>query len=823
MPTHDPSLRPITLRTPDGAFIPLRRVDLAVTVDGPAVTTCATVLFHNGSSSVLEADLVLPLPPFAVIQALHVRWGQRALDGTVLPREEARETYVAARSEGRSAVLGEGEGEDLARVRISPVEPGDDVQVNVTLLHDAAPTAEGHRLLVPLTYLPRYVESAATPGETAAAAVDRPRPYEAGARADISVTLRGVTPARVRCASHATQVAAEGEDVVVTLTDVALDRDLALDVLDRPEGALPVATVRVAHGPGPDALGPCVRVTVSPPTFADEGATVPRTVFFLVDRSGSMQGRPIDAAKRAVRGSLRALGPADRFNLIAFDDRLEALARSPLAFDDAALQAADAFADALDARGGTEASQALKAVLTDTLKNVKASLSRRPEVTAGTRLRLVVFMTDGDVADAAAVLKTAGDALRDTRLHVLGIGDAVNHALLAELAELGGGTYTPVSSDEDLERAIHQLKLAMDAPLWTGVTATLLRGGVETALAEAEPARRLDLFAARPVTLAWRGATRPDDTLCLRGTTPDGSVRELRVPLASAREELETHARWAAMRARRLTYRFDPADDDALEQLGIQYGLVTRRTALLAVDPAEPGRVVETSAPVSYPLPRNLDENDLYGALGAMAASAPAPMMAGGGARKKLSARKMLSMVSNFAPSAEAEPYPMMDLMEFERADTGAPTPAPPPAPTTAPDDDTAALRALMLSQRADGMFGDVASTLASVAALVSRGHTHREGDFRAELKRTLATLRGRVAGAQGDEAVWVRLAIALLTTPHGAEPEGLDATLDALARGLTLGDANALRQRVIALLNAAPAGWDVGPAGAVRARFLSA
>ena len=225
----------------------------------------------------------------------------------------------------------------------------------------------------------------------------------------------------------------------------------------------------------------------------------------------------------------------------------------------------------------------------------------------------------------------------------------------------------------------------------------------------------------------------------------------------------------------------------------------------------------------SFPTPRILNANALSGAQGASAARAPAPMKAGRGARKKLSPRKMLSMVSNFAPPAEDDAYPMMDLMEFELADTGAPMPVPPPAPVTAPDDDTAALPALMLSQRADGMFGDVASTLASVAALVSRGHTHREGDFRAELKRTLATLRGRVAGVQGDEVVWIRLAIALLAVPHGAEPEGLDATLDALARGLALGDANALRQRVIALLDAAPAGWDVGPAGAVRARFLSA
>jgi hypothetical protein len=49
MPNTDPSLRPIVLRAPDGAFIPLRRADFVVVVDGPAVTTRATVHFHNSA------------------------------------------------------------------------------------------------------------------------------------------------------------------------------------------------------------------------------------------------------------------------------------------------------------------------------------------------------------------------------------------------------------------------------------------------------------------------------------------------------------------------------------------------------------------------------------------------------------------------------------------------------------------------------------------------------------------------------------------------------------------------------------------------------
>jgi hypothetical protein len=144
----------------------------------------------------------------------------------------------------------------------------------------------------------------------------------------------------------------------------------------------------------------------------------------------------------------------------------------------------------------------------------------------------------------------------------------------------------------------------MDAPLWTGVTAELLRSGEAVALAELEPAPRLDLYAARPITFAWRGETRPGDVLVLRGVAPGGAVREQRLPVADAREDADAHARWAAMRAHRLTYRFAPEDDAALEALGRCYGLVTRRTALVAVDPSEPGRVVEATVPVSFPLPR---------------------------------------------------------------------------------------------------------------------------------------------------------------------------------------------------------------------------
>src|SRR5208282_5590493 len=86
-----------------------------------------------------------------------------------------------------------------------------------------------------------------------------------------------------------------------------------------------------------------------------------------------------------------------------------------------------------------------------------------------------------------------------------------------------------------------------------------------------------------------------------------------------------------------------------------------------------------------------------------------------------------------------------------------------PPAPAApALTDDEAGLRALLLSQGAGGLFaGDVGATLAAVAALVTRGHTHREGGFRAELRRTLGALKAKLA-AGGDAGVHAALAAAI-------------------------------------------------------------
>lgn len=673
-----------------GAFLAVRGLSVEAAVDGPLCRTDLRITFTNDLGRTLEGDLVFPLPPFSALCELQVRVGRRTIVGKVRPRERAQAEYHRAVQAGKTAVLGETEGEDLARLRIAPIEAGEDVEVALSLVHTLLPIADGHRLVLPLTYMPRYVENEQAQKATERAAVERPRPLTLAARAEVKIVVRkGPAPLKVRCTSHSVQAQDEGRVLKIELTGVPLDRDLQLEIADRQPGDLPTTWVRHDPGDGRDGQGPTTAVAVVPPAFAEEGVTVARTILLLVDRSGSMDGDPMRSAIRAVKGCLRALGPADRFNLIGFNDSLQALSRRPLPFDAQSLAAGDAFAEGLSAGGGTEASRALQAVLDDDLgKQARSVQQEGPASDASHRLRIVVFMTDGDVGSAEQVLVRAQDKLIDTRVFVIGIGASVNHAMLTRLAELGSGTYTPVASNEDLERALHKLKSAIDAPILTGVKVRLDVGGDQKEPAKLEPAGRLDLFAGQPLLLAFRGPLPEGAVLQVSAQRSDGEDVTVRVPVRPDPDVLQIDAEtaaltWALLKNRRLTYKFDPSDDATLESLGTTFGLLNRKVALVGVHSEQRGTDAPETVPVVLPLPANLAEGGDGGAYTQGVPPPPAP----GNVTRAGTVTGMVPGAANFAVAGGSPPpAPAMparsQARHAARPSASAPVPmAPPPAP----------------------------------------------------------------------------------------------------------------------------------------------
>ena len=61
----------------------------------------------------------------------------------------------------------------------------------------------------------------------------------------------------------------------------------------------------------------------SPEVKAADARPLPKTVIFVLDRSGSMAGKKIEQARKALKSVLNNLRDDDLFNIIVYDDRVE--------------------------------------------------------------------------------------------------------------------------------------------------------------------------------------------------------------------------------------------------------------------------------------------------------------------------------------------------------------------------------------------------------------------------------------------------------------------------------------------------------------------
>ncbi len=243
--------------------------------------------------------------------------------------------------------------------------------------------------------LPRYAEHA-----TAL--------HEVGFR--LSVWMAGEI-AEVRSPSHAVHVVSEeARRSRVTLAparDVP-DRDLVLDVRTKQPSATALA--------GTGADGKRHFAAILPSKIFGEPQDSPRRIVLVLDRSGSMSGRPIRQARQAAKACLAALRPQDSFGLVAFDDEVAVFRNGLVTGGDESRDAAREFLDGIEARGGTELALGIRAAA---------------ELLAGPGDVLV--LTDGQVFGTEEILAAARPL--GIRLHCLGIGSASQDRFLALLAE----------------------------------------------------------------------------------------------------------------------------------------------------------------------------------------------------------------------------------------------------------------------------------------------------------------------------------------------------------------------------------------------------
>lgn len=552
--------------------LPQVRVDVEASIEGFVARVAVTQFFENPHEHAIEAKYLFPLPDQAAVDSMEMRIGSRVVQGNIRRRAQARREYTEAREAGRRAALLEQERPNLFVQRVANVGAGETIEVRLEYVQ-TLPFDEGaYELVFPLSAPQRSGEA-----EVAGEATQR--------RAD-NVSIRvhldpGLPLTRIDSPSHAVDITRGGARADVVLQPgAATDRDFVLRY--GLGGALPEATVfseRTRVGPDDDgSANGYFSLLVQPPELGGdiEVSVAPREVTFVLDRSSSMRGAPMNQARAVMQEVIASLEERDALNVLTFSDEVESLTDAPLSADASHREAALAMIRDLDVVGSTHMVPALQSAL-------------RARGDDDERLRIVVLLTDGYIGDESEVLRAIAEDLGDARLYALGVGSAVNRFLLNRAAEVGRGSALFASLGEEADRVGTRFARLIARPVFTDVEVDW--GGLD--VQDVYPRRTPDLFAGRPLVIHGRFNEGGSARVRIRGTlNGQRHERSIRVELAARPGETNVQSTlWARAavkdRMSRLTLRDDPSLIEEVTRLGLAHSMVTQWTSFVAVEREE--------------------------------------------------------------------------------------------------------------------------------------------------------------------------------------------------------------------------------------------
>jgi Ca-activated chloride channel homolog len=186
----------------------------------------------------------------------------------------------------------------------------------------------------------------------------------------------------------------------------------------------------------------------------------PKTVVFVLDRSGSMSGKKIEQVRNAVKDVLNKLRPEDTFNIVAYDSQVESFRPELQRYNEENRKAAIGFVEGMYAGGSTNIDEALKTAL--------------KQMQDASRPNYVVFLTDGlPTVGETNEMKIIADSKEYNKVHarliVFGVGFDVNSKLLDRISRENFGQCEYVRPDEDIEERVGRVNNRIEAPVLSDV------------------------------------------------------------------------------------------------------------------------------------------------------------------------------------------------------------------------------------------------------------------------------------------------------------------------------------------------------------------
>ena len=638
----------------DGQTATLQSVHIEGRLDGLLLRLKARQQYRNDSNGNLETVYTFPLPWGATLLGLNAEIDGHRLQGTVLEKRQAVERYEKAIDAGDTPIMVERSARGLYTANLGNLKAGESAVIEIEYAQLLRFEQGQIRITVPTTVAPRYGDAHRTGGLAAHESVD------ASLLVDYPLTLLlnltgAAAKAAVLCPSHAVGTEAIGDTVLVSLKQGAfLDRDFVL--LLQGLKARSFATVT------PDGEHYAVLASFCPDL--PQKAAEPLTLKVLVDCSGSMGGDSIQAARKALHEVLKEMTPEDWIGYSRFGSSVTHDLAGTRPCDAATVRkVANQIAATEADMGGTEMNAALLSTFElGPQRGWKDQFAAKEQP----RLQDVLLITDGDIWDVEAVIRSAKAS--GHRVFAVGVGSAPAESLLRELAEKTGGACELVSPNQDVAEVILRMFRRMRAtrsgdlviewgqePLWQSTLPPSLFDG-----------DTIHVFARVPKAPQWT----PMLTWAGDPVRAHLAAAEFEGATGDTLARMGAAAQLASMPAH-LPKVVTPELDKQRLNLALRYQLVTEQTNLLLVHVREDGTKAQglpALAPVAHMQVAG------WGAVGSVAAcmpcyslkaSAPSVASVWRSARSMIHASSSFKASSGFGDMDDDIPFDSVEVPAF--------------------------------------------------------------------------------------------------------------------------------------------------------------
>jgi len=640
---------------PDGTRLggcPLEHTDVAADVAGFVARVAVTQVFRNPFPDPIEAVYTFPLSDRGAVDEMTMNTGDRLIQADIERREDARRRYEAARDAGKLASLLDQERPNVFTQTLANLMPGATVEIHIEYVEPLAYRDGTFELVVPTVVGPRFVPPTGVPDGDRVTPPITPEGTRAGHDIAIAVDVdAGVPIGDVTAPLHAIDVerpAPERARVRLRQANEIPNRDFVLRWTVAGDG---VRSAALVHRPAGGGDG-YVSVVLLPPRRVSAGSAAPKEMLFVIDRSGSQTGAPLEKAKETMRWILDHLNPDDTFQVIDFGSRSRHLFPAPRPATPDDRRRARAYIDALQADGGT--------MMADAVRRACATPADAH------RLRIVTFMTDGYVGNDLEVLDLVQRLRGTSRWFPFGTGNGVNRFLIDGMARLGGGEPYYALLDEPGDSVARTFYDHVSSPVLTDVRVEWQ----DLDVVDTHPDAPADVWAEKPLVIHARYRRAGSGRIVLTGFQHGEPYRqELAVTLP---EQEPDHAAIASMWARAKVEALTTQDLAALQSgtfpgplreqivsVALAHRIVTPFTSFVAIE----DRVVnEGGAPRTVRVPVEMPDGVRYeGIFGTGNAQDEAVATAGGAVpkfRALSAARAQLASPPPPEPARDRKPGP---------------------------------------------------------------------------------------------------------------------------------------------------------------------